>query len=90
VGSWHEGYDEEQEDRKKSETDLDRWFAQREAELAEREQQLRERESEALKYLHNAEAKQAADAAKWRQVQLQITDEMRGEDIVKLYRQHGI
>lgn len=90
MSGWYDQYDDELEDRQKSKTDLDRHFAQREAELAERERQLQEREQEALTFYQNSEAKAAADAARWRHVQQQITPNMNGDDILRLYKQNGI
>jgi hypothetical protein len=88
--SFYDEYDDELEDRQKGQTDLDRHFAQREAELAQKEAELAEREREAMTFYHNSEAKAAADAAKWRHVQQQITPDMNGEDILRLYRANGI
>ena len=88
--SWIESYDDELDDRQKSKTDLDRWYSQREAELAERERQLKEREQEAMTCYQSSEAKAAADAARWRHVQQQITPDMNGEQILRLYKQNGI
>lgn len=90
MANWTDEYDDQLEAREKGRNDLDRYFSSREAELAEREQALREREEEVLKLYHSSEAKAAANAARWRKVQLDITPDMTGDDILKLYKRHGI
>lgn len=92
MSNWMDDYDDahSEETHEKGRTDLDRYWTQREAEFAEREAALREREAEALKHIHNAEARAAADTARWRNVQLEITPNMTGEDILRLYKKHGI
>jgi len=88
--NFYDQYDDEAEEREKGKTQLDAYFSTREAELAEREQQLREREREALEFYHSTEAKKAHDAARFRNAQLEITPEMNGEDVIRLYKKHGI
>ena len=90
MSSYEDQYDYEIAERSKSETDLDRYWVKREAELQEREAALRERESEALAFYHSTEAAAAADAARWRACQLEITEDMDGAALLKLYKKHGV
>ena len=88
--SWTDDYDDGIDARKKSEDDLDRYFAQKEAELAQQREELKELEAQTLKFYQDSRAKQAADEARFRAAQLEIRPEHRGADILRIFKAHGL